>query len=300
MQMPFLGKHWGILVGCIALLFCLLGFLSFSRTDVTRRSSQGPEFSSGWQDKAFFDRVYRKVPGDALFEIQPQSAVVAHHLLVASDIASVIERFRKDPPRTIVLVSPNHFSVGLSAMQVSLGHWKTPYGLVETDVAVAKNLLAALPELKNEERTFAKEHGINAITPFFAHSLPGTKIVAIALDTSADSEALHRLGEVVAGIPGAVLIASVDMAHYRGEEETAAIDADVLRRLETNGACTERACTVPLEIDSNASLAVLAAFNRARGATVFHLLFHTSSLGLGATRDPAENTSHIQGYYSLP
>lgn len=299
MQKLFSGKHWGILVGFFGVLFFLLGFLSFPTRRIAEGLPQGPGFSSGWQDKAFFDRAYAKKE-EYTSENRPQSAVVAHHLLVASHTASVIEQFRKNPPPTIVLISPNHFSEGISPMQISFGHWNTPYGIVETDKEVAEALLSTIPELKNEERTFVKEHGIAAITPFLARTLLGTNIVAIALDESADPGALRRLGEAVANIPGVVLIASVDMAHYKGREETAMIDADVLKRLETNGTCQDSACTEPLQIDSNASLAVLAAFNFVRGATGFHLVSHTSSLDLGATTDPEENTSHLQGFYSLP
>ncbi len=300
MRKLFSGKYWGILVGSFGLLFFFLGFLSFSSANPSESFFFGPEFSSGWQDKTFFDRAYKNSSKEADKNDRPVSAVVSHHLLVASNIASVFEIFRKSPPSTIVLISPNHFSTGISAMQMSFGQWETPYGEVKTNHEVAQALLEAIPELKNEERTFVKEHGIAAITPFFARSLPQTTIVAIVLDESANPEALQRLGEAIAALPDVALMASVDMAHYRGREETAVIDAAVLKRLETNGTCGDLACTTPLEIDSNASLAVLAAFNLARGATLFHLLSHTSSLELGATNDPEENTSHLQGYYSFP
>ena len=292
--------HKRLFLAGVILLCFFWGFLSFSPPRHAPPPARGPVFSSGWQPKSFFDLAYEQKEPLPEGEDIPQSAVVAHHLLVASHIAEVVERFRKNPPSTIVLLSPNHFSAGRSAMQISFGAWETPYGRVATDVSRAKELLEQVPGLAHEEETFVKEHGIAAITPFLARSLPQTPMVALVLDESADPAALAQLGEAIANMPGAVLIASVDMAHYKGEEETAKIDRDVLRRLETNGTCSDRACTERLDIDSNASLTVLAAFNAVRGSTTFHLLSHTSSLGLGATADPTQNTSHLQGFYSTP
>lgn len=268
-----------------------------------------PVYSSGMYGKNFFDAAYDRVRRGVMLTPSndtPTSALVAHHLLVADKIAGVFDVIGSDDVRTVVLVSPNHFSIGSSAAQVSKGSWKTPYGTVVADIDAVNALLAAVPELRHDEFAAPHEHGIGVLTPFVARSFPNAKLVPIMLDESLSADVAWRLGEAIAKeLPDAVLVASVDMTHNRDADYTAENDAKVLVLLENGGVAPllpEEGQGVvggeQLDIDSNASLRVLFGFNQARKTQVWHMTHHGSSLDMGATTDWRENTSHILGYFT--
>jgi len=216
-------------------------------------------------------------------------------------MAQVFEVIATDEQVTVVVVGPNHFDAGKSSAQVSFGGWETPYGIVESDADAVRQLLDRSEMLVHEEMAQAVgEHSIAALTPFVAVSLPNARIVPILVHESLSPEEAWTLGEIIAReLPNALLVASVDMAHYMDAEATAAVDAEVLARVETGWRCDGIPCVENVEIDSNASMRVLAGFNAARGAVTWTLTHHGSSLEMGAAKDPAENTSHILGYFSL-
>lgn len=259
--------------------------------------SDTPVYSSGYYDKTFFESAYEKSVAEPVDGVT--SALVAHHLLVAEKIAEVFEAAASDDVRTVVLVSPNHFSIGTSAAQVSMGSWSTPYGILEADTEAISTLLAAVPELRHEEYAAPHEHGIGALTPYIVRSFPNAKFVPIILDETLSAESAWNLGETIATqLPDAIVFASVDMTHNQTAEYTAANDARVLTLLENFGMCGGTPCVEDLDIDSNASMRVLFGFNEGRDAYVWHRTHHGSSLAMGATMDWRENTSHILGYFT--
>lgn len=252
-------------------------------------------YSHGYYPQEFFDAAYANV---AVARVEASAALVAHHLLVKDKIADVFETVARDDIRTVVLVSPNHFSLGTGAAQVSTGTWSTPYGTVAADVDAITTLQAAVPELVHDEYAAPHEHGISALTPFVARSFPEANIVPIILDESLAPDVAWRLGEAIATMPDVMLFASVDMTHYHDADYTAENDVAVLAKLDDVAACAATRCVFDFAIDSNAALRVLFGFAGARGTTAWHLTHHGSSLAMGATSDPAENTSHILGFFT--
>lgn len=256
-----------------------------------------PAYGSGLNPKSFFDAAYDRASGSRV--TGASSAVVAHHLLVASDIAELFDHLGNDAVRTVILVSPNHFSRGMARAQVSEGSWNTVYGTVDADDDAIDSLRAAVPFLSHEETAFADEHGIFNLTPFVARSFPNAKIVPIILREELSVENAWALGAALAKqFPDAALVASVDMTHYHDAEYTAANDQRVLDRIADEGRCNGTPCADVLDIDSNAAMRVLFAWNAARGTTEFHLTHHGSSLAMGAAKDWHDNTSHILGYFT--
>lgn len=259
--------------------------------------SDAPTYSSGYYDEAFYDRAYDRASGQPVAGVT--SALVAHHLLIADKIANVFEVAASDDVRTVVLVSPNHFSIGSTAMQVSRGSWSTPYGRVDADTEAIATLLTAVPELRHDEFTAPHEHGIGGLTPYVVRSFPNARLVPIMLDESLPADTAWKLGEAIATqLPDAILIASVDMTHNQTAEYTAANDERVLALIERAGWCDGAVCTDNLDVDSNASLRTLFGFNAQQGGPTWHFTHHGSSLAMGATLDWRENTSHILGYFT--
>ncbi|MCR4278396.1 MAG: AmmeMemoRadiSam system protein B [bacterium] len=227
------------------------------------------------------------------------SAIVAHHLLAVTDIATVFKTIEDHSAQTVIVLSPNHFSLGKSPAQISFGTWQTPYGDVASDINAVRRLLYQDPLLQNEERTFENEHGISAITPFIKRSFPSAKIVPIALHETLSLEEANTLGEIIATqFPDAVVIASIDMSHYLPSSVAQYHDRITLRSIESGTSSAN------LEIDSNATLRVIQRINTIRGNTTWHLTGHNDSLQSNVDQPTKnqknwqENTSHILGYFT--
>lgn len=265
------------------------------------REHEGGTFAHGWQPQGTFDQAYAKAAGAPVDGAA--AGLVAHHLLVADKIAEVFEDMARDDVTTVVIVSPNHFSVGSSPMQTTLGTYTTPYGNLTIDSDAVTRLRESVPGLAHEEMSFTGEHGIAALTPFVKRSFPNAQLVPIILDESLADEDAFALGATIAReLPDAVLFASVDMVHENDADFTAYWDEQIMRFFADEPSvmhCPEVRCAFVYPIDSNASLRTLISFANARGATQWTLTHHGSSLAMGATADPLENTSHILGYFTV-
>ena len=254
--------------------------------------SSVPLYSNGYQDKEFFDQAYEKA--GAVKSVDSRSALVAHHLLVADKIAQIFEMIGDKKVKTVIVLSPNHFSQGISPAQTTMASWQTPYGVLESDQKAVAEILKLLPIIKQEDRTFENEHGINALTPFIKRSFPNAKIVALALDDSLTSEEANATAFAIANeFADVVVIASVDMSHYQPEYVQEFHDDITLMTLDAGG-CTD----CHLEVDSNATLEVLTGFNANLNTLSWHLTHRGSSLAMGYSDVPEDNTSHILGYFT--
>lgn len=259
----------------------------------TTKIKDVPVYSSGLQDKAFFDAAYAHAR--ALQKTSARSVIAAHHLLVADKIAEIFESINTWGIKRVYILSPNHFDAGRQAIQISRASWKTPYGLVATDQNAAENVARAL-EISLEETDARQEHGIAALTPFIAHTLPRAQIVPIIIHERAQESDLEKLAKLIAEDEQGLLVASIDMSHNLplGAQE---FHDEVTARTIASGTRCPRARCFNLEIDANKVLHTLFAFNAARGTQAWQQTHHGSSLAMNATRDWKENTSHIIGYF---
>jgi MEMO1 family protein len=305
-------KKYFTILPLVFLLFGSMGYLlggfgvrsEESASEITWDDSDSILYSSGFERKAFFDAAYEKaeresgVPSVSRESREITTAIVAHHLLVADKIAEVFIEIGSSDIETIVLLSPNHFSGGISSAQISKGTWQTPYGELRPDDEKVEKLLDVVSILSHEELAFEYEHGIGVVTPFIKRSFPEADFLPIILDESLSFEAAHALGESIARLfPDAVVISSIDMVHRQTSEVTSENDVIILSSIEAGGLCSGAWCDEELLIDSNASMQTLFAVNATRGISSWNLVHHGSSLSMGATKNPDDNVSHILGYF---
>lgn len=223
------------------------------------------------------------------------SGIVAHHLLVGDKIAQTFAALGTGREKTVIILSPNHFDLGRSALQTTDGTWETPFGDVEVDVEVLQELVDGVGALWYEPETFEQEHGVSAIVPFVKVWFPHARIVPIVIHDDVRGEDIVDLANTIQeAAPRAVVIASIDMSHNLPEHIQIPHDEETLAAIE-RGDCGDAACN--LEIDANGVLETLFLVNQLRGTRQWHLTHHGSSLTMGATSDWRENTSHILGYF---
>ncbi len=247
-------------------------------------------YSYGDTAESFYDKANDAVTNT--HRSGARSGIVAHHLLVAEKIAETLAQMGTGWDRTVVVLSPNHFDQGSSALQTTIGAWKTPYGNLEVDERAVNKLVKHIAELQIEPDTFEKEHGVAGITPFIKKWFPHAKLVPLVIHESATPNEVKALAKQIQSmLPNAVVIASIDMSHNLPEHIQIFHDEVTLRAIE-NGECD-----CELEIDANAVLQTLFAINDLRGTQNWHRLYHGSSLSVGATNRFQDNTSHILGYF---
>ncbi|MCQ9207908.1 MAG: AmmeMemoRadiSam system protein B [Omnitrophica bacterium] len=130
--------------------------------------------------------------------------------------------------KTVVILGPNHTSLGAPFSIVSSGRWQTPLGNVEINSSLAKEILKASKYLQEDSQAHTYEHSIEVQLPFLQHFLAEVKIVPIVVSI-ADFKTFDQIGKAIAeGIKKLgekiLVIASSDMTHYEPQQKAKAND----------------------------------------------------------------------------
>jgi AmmeMemoRadiSam system protein B len=221
------------------------------------------------------------------------AVVLPHHDIVRDQRHVLLEHVRQriGIPRTIILVSPNHYESGYAAIQTTSQIWETSRGIIPPNLPVIQALEKA--SVREEPGSFINEHGIRNLVGDIAELFPGSMLVPIILKSSAKTEDIKALeGQLVASCDDCVLFASVDFSHYQPASLANLHDIVSIRALsELDSNALEKA-----EVDSGSALELTANWARLHGATHFNLQNHTNS-GVLLHSPDIETTSHVFGWY---
>ncbi len=226
----------------------------------------------------------------------PLAAVVPHHDLVKSIRREFIEKLSLESrPRTIILVSVNHFNEGLSNIISSDQDWTVANGTKKiTADTVVINKLKDSGLVKIEPAAFLNEHGIKNLLGEIKEFFPDSSLVPLIIKEPAKPDDIEKIAEILElDCSGCGLIASVDMSHYQPAHLAEIHDAKTIRALMA----LDKKQIWQTETDSNAALVLLVDWVRAKNLNRFNLSVHTNS-GLLAKNLEAETTTHILGNYS--
>lgn len=152
-------------------------------------------------------------------------ATVPHHLIPSPAIASLFHELKKQDPKTIILLSPNHFNAGTKTFLTSNYAYPTPFGNLTTDNTLYQKLLS-IKETRStlfEENHTAlnNDHGIGALAPFITYYLPDTTIIPILIRDGSSERDMEQLSNILAPFisTSTPLITSVDFSHYLSLQE---------------------------------------------------------------------------------
>jgi AmmeMemoRadiSam system protein B len=189
--------------------------------------------------------------------------ITSHHFLAAKEIAEFFLALKKQSPKTVVIIGPNHFGVGKGDILVSKYPFDTPWGFLYPDLESAEKLTDS-GAVYNEEYPFSKEHSISVLSGFLKYYLPDTKIVPIIMKRGTTKERAENLAKKLDDIlpEDAVVISSVDFSHHLGK--TAAVFHDERSISAIKGFEYER--VLGSEVDSPVSIYALLKYLEARGA----------------------------------
>lgn len=134
------------------------------------------------------------------------------------------------PPKTVVVIGPNHTGWGTPVSIMSEGTWITPLGEVKIDSEFAEKIIESAPTVRSDESAFIREHSVEVQLPFLQFIYPEFKLVPICMGYQ-DLETSIELGEAIFKASEdreIVVVASTDLNHQESKETSNRKDQFVL------------------------------------------------------------------------
>jgi AmmeMemoRadiSam system protein B len=216
--------------------------------------------------------------------------VVPHHDMVkAVREAFLNEVARANNPKTIILISPDHFGTNRAPITVSTRKWELDSGTIEPDLKLIEKL-----NLKTDAGDFLNEHGITTVLADIKDSFPAALVVPAMMSTKANPEEIKAFVDSLNNNCGdCLLVASVDFSHSFEVNVASLHDVLTLRSLYQ---LNKDSLYHGAEVDSPGTLMALAYWAELKNTRHFDLFSHTNSGQLNNT-SVGEMTTHIIGGY---
>ena len=225
------------------------------------------------------------------FLLEPISAIILpHHDLADNyrlDLLSQVSQ--KVNPKTIIVISTNHFEVGSYNILTTVKEWKLKNALFDPDSAKISSL-----NIKTDHLAFDREHGIYNLLEPLKNNFADAKIVPIILKQNTTASQLDELVVNLNRVCRAdcLLVGSVDFSHYQPASVASIHDLLSIKALNN----LDKSLIWQTEVDSNPTLYLAIEFAKLKKSNSFHLVTNTNS-GLMEHTPDAESTSYILGWF---
>ena len=191
-------------------------------------------------------------------------------------------------PKRVVLIAPDHYRAGRSAVTVCGADWETASGTLRADAA-AVGAIVRSGAATRDDRIFAREHGVTTHLPLIRQTFPDATVVPIVVRTSASDMQLLVLRKILLPFlrDGGLVLLSMDLSHGKPPRRAATEDERTLPTLLRGDGSALKGC----DIDSPRGAALFLALVRDLGDSLRSLrernergvvLEHTNS---GVIRD---------------
>ncbi len=239
----------------------------------------------------FYDRAFTAAgPSDLFF--RPAAIVSSHHLLAADIIARV---FSFPAPDNVILISPNHFSIGRADVIISRRSWQTPFGRLDPDLDLFKSLTDSGLAYADSP-PFDREHGVRNLAGFISYRWPRAAFTPLIIRQDADIGEMYETGKKLAELAPAntLLVISADFSHEVSSKSAQINDRNSQKVLES----LDQKAVESMIVDSPQAIALLFGYLQSQGKPVFHLLNRRDS-SFYVPGSSESVTSYITGYYTL-
>ncbi|MEJ2697752.1 MAG: AmmeMemoRadiSam system protein B [Candidatus Sulfobium sp.] len=139
------------------------------------------------------------------------------------------------PPRTFVMLGPNHTGLGARAALMDEGEWEIPTGTVGVDRRLASKIALDNPIVSRDAQAHFFEHSLEVQLPFVVRLSPEIRIVPVALLSLTVGECLELGRSIAAAVKAVdypvVILASSDMSHYQPDKAARAKDRLAIERI---------------------------------------------------------------------
>lgn len=223
--------------------------------------------------------------------------VIPHHLLPGFIIADFFHRLVPQKPRTIILVGPNHPERGAHKALSSLSGWQTPFGVVQPDRKIIRDLVKQ-NLIYIDEEVLPDEHSVAGIMPFIKQYIPSAEVVPIILTSRFTQKDLRELAVALAAYQSkdTVLLASVDFSHYLTNKKAQEKDKTTLRIIDEYNYAQLLSLNNDY-LDSPSSIVVFLMVMQEWETTRRDIYFHTNSGELQNDESGATTSYFSIAYY---
>ena len=166
-------------------------------------------------------------------KVSAKGVIVPHAgFMYSGDVAGTVYS-RIEIPDTVILLGPNHTGMGERIAIFSHGSWIMPFGDLEIDANLAKDILENLPIARESEEAHRLEHSLETQLPFLQYFRKQFKLVPICLMRLSFDECRMLARAIVQAVRSSdrpvLIVASSDMTHYESharasEKDHKAID----------------------------------------------------------------------------
>ncbi len=222
--------------------------------------------------------------------------VVPHHNLVATERTKLFKQVKNkiEPPKTIILTSPNHYELGKTWVQTTSQTWEVTEGKIEANTQVISDVLNS--DVSETPTSFLNEHGIKLILSDIKKTFPEAKIVPLIFKIKTPESVVTKVAQALEkNCFDCILIASVDFSHYQPALLADLHDNLTLRALEN---LDSKLLLSSAEVDSPPSLALVSQWAESHETKKFVLQNHTNS-GIILKNSDVETTTHFFGWYEV-
>lgn len=267
-------------------LICILlivGFSMHKKTVLTASNIQEAPASHShpvifFDEQTFFDGVRRTEKSRPVQIIPIRGGITPHHLFPGFILTDFYYRLSQQHPTTIILIGPNHYEKGKYHILTSLYSWETPFGKVEPDTAIIKDLVDN-NLVHVDEEVLPNDHAVAGSMPFIRYYIKGARVVPLLISGFTTVDEVRELAKAIGTYltnTQTVFVAPVDFSHYLTSDEAEAKDKVTLTVLK-NYDYNELFQLNNDYLDSPPSIATLLMAMQSIHATHTELLFHTNS-----------------------
>lgn len=141
-------------------------------------------------------------------------SIIPHHLLADFMVNDFFSRLKKQNPKVIILIGPNHFEVG-------------------NPILTDGNDLQIDDLVKIDKKVIDQEISITNVVPIIKQYLPDVKIIPIILRKNISEDQRQKLGEKLSKLVSGdtVIVASIDFSHYLSETQSIINDEQMLKAI---------------------------------------------------------------------
>jgi MEMO1 family protein len=215
----------GLVIITLGIFFALLPW---------KQKNKNPDINiMGKFEAANFTRAV-DLRGDAFAKCKGKmlGAIVPHHMVGGKFIADVFSQVHDID--TVVVVGPNHFEKGTSAIITADSDWVTAKGAVPVDNDFVGGLVSnEIASAQNE--VISGDHSVGNIIPFIAYYLPNAKVVPIILKRDVPRDDFENLIQYLVAqqkVNSMLIVGSVDFSHYLSVQELEKKDSQTIKAIE--------------------------------------------------------------------
>jgi AmmeMemoRadiSam system protein B len=221
------------------------------------------------------------------------AGVIPHHLFVSNYIANFFSQRANDPPKTVILIGPNHENVGQNDIITTRKTWQTDFGMLQPDEAIIDKLVKdGVVSLASDP--FENEHAIGGLTAYIKYYFRESTVVPLLFKSRTGLDEVIRLSQILSPLLDEEIffVASVDFSHYLTAKQAEMNDEVTLKYMQSFDIEGIMKLDEQDFLDSPAAIATLFSTMQLKGISSFDILYHTNS-GILSKSENTQTTSYF-------